>query len=534
MFFFISHCLCCIKRHVFKVNKKYSKKRISDFSEDLSERKCKMESLFSNTFSDDEILSELYEKFFKCPANQWSVRLNKLADKMIIEPRRAIHLDGAVYLKDNQFDEFIIENIYKYLQKLKKNLINDKSLHKYQNTAFQAISQEFLLFVRYDYDQKSLEGKYLEAKVEETDTKESDDDTRQNNEEPAKGLIIIPTGSFFEGFSAPYEFKELGFSFGSDLDFLLFPEYYTGTEDLEQAKSHFFRVIYSKSYIGYVKLKINLDCFNSLIKENKPSGWLPKEIVESEGSSVGIDSRSLVKHLFPNDVSHGPALLVNDEGEDKRNESRVFHDFVYCLHLVSWPTLAQHWICRERLNGWPAVSTIKRIVLNGCHVVPIGVPNKTGRGPEWRLSFSAAEIELAHSLSESMVSVYGLFKYLMKNEITKQLEIKSYYLKNLFFWACEGKPQDFWKRENLALCLVYLMEKLEDHLKKGELPHYFVPENNLFTFEEPKTLMRNANIIHGMKHNAFVFAPFFLMPRIISTGLCSLLPPNIVQSQFVQ
>ena len=209
-----------------------------------------MESLFSNTFSDDEILSELYEKFFNCPANQWSVRLNKLADKMIIEPRRVIHLDGAVYLKDNQFDEFIIENIYKYLQKLKKNLINDKSLHKHQNTAFQAISQEFLLFVRYDHDQKSLEGKYLEAKVEETDTKESDDDTRQNNEEPAKGLIIIPTGSFFEGFSAPYEFKELGFSFGSDLDFLLFPEYYTGTEDLEQAKSHFFRVIYSKSYIG--------------------------------------------------------------------------------------------------------------------------------------------------------------------------------------------------------------------------------------------------------------------------------------------
>ena len=45
--------------------------------------------------------------------------------------------------------------------------------------------------------------------------------------------------------------------------------------------------------------------------------------------------------------------------------------------------------------------------------------------------------------AESMVSVYGLFKYLMKNEVAKQLEIKSYYLKNLFFWACEEKPQDF-------------------------------------------------------------------------------------------
>ena len=488
-----------------------------------------MESLFSNIFSDDEILSGLYKQFFNCPANQWSLYLNKLADKLIIEPRRTIRLFGAEHLKGNQFDGFIEENIYKYLKKLKKNFTNDKSLQKYQTIAFRAISQQFLLFVRYDYDQKSLDYKYLEPELEETDTKETDDAIKQKNEEPAKGLIIIPTGSFFEGFSAPYEFKELGFSFGSDLDFLIFPEYYTGTENLEQAKNHFFRIIYSKNYIGYVKLKINFDCFNSLINENKPSGWLPKEIVEKESSSVGIDSRGIVGHLFPNDMSHGPALLVNDEGEDKRREARVFHDFVYCLHVVSWPTLAQDWICRERLNGWPAVSTIKRIVSNGCHVVPIGVPNKTGRGPEWRLSFSAAETELAHSMSESMVSVYGLFKYLMKNEVTKQLEIKSYYLKNLFFWACEEKSQDFWKRENIALCLVYLMEKLEDHLKKGELSHYFIPENNLFTFEEQKVLMHNANIINGMKNNAFVFAPLFLIPRIICTGLNSLLPPNVAQ-----
>ena len=421
------------------------------------------------------------------------------------------------------------------MEKLEKNLTNDKSLQKHQNTAFRAISQQFILFVRYDYDQKSLEGKYLEPEMEETNKNETDDDIKQNNEESPKGLIMIPTGSFFEGFSAPYEFKELGFSFGSDLDVLLFPEYYTGTDDLGLAKNHFFRIIYSKKNIGYVDLDINLDYFYSLVKENKPSGWLKQSLFveEKEGSLVSIDSRSIVKHLFPNDMSHGPALLVNDEGEDKRSKARVSHDFVYCLHVVSWPTLAQHWICRERINGWPAVSTIKRIVSNGCHVVPIGVPNKTGRGPEWRLSFSAAEIELSHSLSESMVSVYGLFKHLMKNEVTKQLEIKSYYLKNLFFWACEEKPQDFWKRENIALCLVCLMEKLEDHLKKGVLPHYFIPENNLLAFEEPKTLMHNANIIHGMKHNAFVFAPFFLLPRIICTGLYSLLPPNIAQSQFV-
>ena len=100
-----------------------------------------MESLFSNIFSDDEILSGLYKQFFNCPANQWSVYLNKLADKLIIEPRRTIRLFGAEHLKDNQFDGFLVENIYKYLKKLKKNFTNDKSLQKYQNIAFRAISQ---------------------------------------------------------------------------------------------------------------------------------------------------------------------------------------------------------------------------------------------------------------------------------------------------------------------------------------------------------------------------------------------------------
>ena len=36
---------------------------MSDVSEHLNGRKDKMESLFSNTFTDDEVLSELYEHF---------------------------------------------------------------------------------------------------------------------------------------------------------------------------------------------------------------------------------------------------------------------------------------------------------------------------------------------------------------------------------------------------------------------------------------------------------------------------------------
>ena len=125
---------------------------MSDVSEHLNERKGKMESLLSNIVKQDEVFSELYENFFNCPASQWSVHLNNLANKLILPPRKAICLDGPVYLQDNQIDEFIVGNIYKYLKKLGTNLMNDKSLQK-------AILHQFSLFVRYDHDQKSFEDK---------------------------------------------------------------------------------------------------------------------------------------------------------------------------------------------------------------------------------------------------------------------------------------------------------------------------------------------------------------------------------------
>ena len=132
---------------------------MSDVSEHLNERKGKMESLLSNIVKQDEVFSELYENFFNCPASQWSIHLNNLTNKLIIQPRKAICLDGPVYLQDNQIDEFIVGNIYKYLKKLGTNLMNDKSLQKHQRIAFRAILHQFSLFVRYDHDQKSPEDK---------------------------------------------------------------------------------------------------------------------------------------------------------------------------------------------------------------------------------------------------------------------------------------------------------------------------------------------------------------------------------------
>ena len=547
--------------------------------------------LFTNIFEDDAELTGLFEKFFNCSADQWSNYLYAIIEAVTIKPRRQLCLDGSVSLDVHMVDDFVTENIFKFLTKLEM-IKNHRELQRHQNVAYKAILRQFTLFVQYDPNQDTLKSLYVD-KDEELEVEE--DDEEENHTAVDTGGVIVPTGSFFEGFSAPYEFNDLGYTYGSDCDYMLYPKHFTGTDDPEEKENYFFWIDYSaSSQPGYVDVEVNRKFYRSSIEKNKPAAWLPTIFTDStiktpsptsllsttttttttntaaieittqlptfatsttksttstrsetpttlatlpatptKSATVAdmrrfskLDSREVVERLYQED-SHGPAILVTDEGEDKRNRARVFRDHVYCLKLSIWPRVAQRWINRKRYHGWPSKLIVNKIVSNGCHIVPIGIPNKKGRGAEWRLSFSIAEIQLAHSLDENIVAVYSLLKYLIKNELTKQLSVKSYHLKNVFFWACEEQPADFWEKENLSVCLLYFMEKLEKHLRCGRLGHYFVPENNLLAFEEPHALTRNAEILCEMRENPFIFAPVFLIPRITITGLNNLMPEKL-------
>ena len=53
----------------------------------------------------------------------------------------------------------------------------------------------------------------------------------------------------------------------------------------------------------------------------------------------------------------------------------------------------------------------------------------------------------------------------------------SYHLKTIFLWKCEEKSSEKWN--NLLESVVDLLSDLVDHLRKGNIPEYFIPENNL-------------------------------------------------------
>ena len=264
-------------------------------------------------------------------------------------------------------------NNFKYLEIIRAIEL-DSSLQKHQNIAFQALLSHFFMFAKYDHDQKSLEGKYTEQVDEGTNKTESDTETEEDEEEKDEDIdnLIAPTRSFSEGFSSPYEFQDIDFVYGyiSDCDYMIFPKYFTGTDDLGQTSNHFFKINYLSENIGYVTIEANSDYYNSFVMNNTPTGWLPPLVTEKEGKTFTLDSLEIKKNLFSKNESHGPALMVTDEGRDKREKARVFRDYVYCLYVPIWPKSTHSWISRERFHGWGSIATISKIISKGCHVTP--------------------------------------------------------------------------------------------------------------------------------------------------------------------
>ena len=182
----------------------------------------------------------------------------------------------------------------------------------------------------------------------------------------------------------------------------------------------------------------------------------------------------------------GPALSRRDRPRSRNNYA---HDYVPCLHCVKWTTLAEAWAVRKRPADWPQQEIISEIVSEGCYVVPVS-HHQNGDSvlqTEWRLSFSNAEKKLVHSLTMEQCQSYIMAKLVMKQVLREMKENQqepsvkkapsSYHLKTIFLWKCEEKPSEKWN--NLLESVVDLLSGLVDHLQKGSIPQYFIPENNL-------------------------------------------------------
>ncbi|XP_015754833.1 PREDICTED: uncharacterized protein LOC107334417 [Acropora digitifera] len=156
-------------------------------------------------------------------------------------------------------------------------------------------------------------------------------------------------------------------------------------------------------------------------------------------------------------------------------------DRVPAIECMGWPRSASEWISRKP-RYWPQADTIEKITAGGFMVVPRPSNINGDTMKEWRISFSIAEAFLFDTFDECHAMVYYMLRSLYARSFKQKLHgsLTSYHLKTVMFWMLEETEPTCWSRERIVDIFMCALKKLLKFTRKGFLPHYFIPSQNLF------------------------------------------------------
>ncbi|XP_060557308.1 uncharacterized protein LOC132717765 [Ruditapes philippinarum] len=256
--------------------------------------------------------------------------------------------------------------------------------------------------------------------------------------------------------------------------------------------------------LGYCKIKIDnytISMLKNIGITRVLKGVKISKLIEKKNNVYFLSSKLFREKVLPGGyvpespnkaifTCNGPAMTCGNL------------DTVICLEINQWPSEAIIWKTRKRKNNWPSKNTLDSLDTNvSCYVVPIGSKSSREQDMEWRISFTAIERHLIWSMNDTQFKCFVLLKALNKQYLK---DISSYHIKNVALWLCEETPETDWKSELLVHCVRNGLLKLAEYVEKGILPHYIIPEKNLFLHKnnaekkEAKTLiddvLNNLNI----------------------------------------
>ena len=338
----------------------------------------------------------------------------------------------------------------------------------------------------------------------------------------------IETGSRVEGFCIP----ELYLSDTETDSFIPTPDYvhWSPDRDTMTVRRHMaedgteipiFDIHYHTEDRRYVKLKLT-----EKWKKHRPR-FQDAEFLHQTFLLSHRDSR--YKRLFNPTGNltgiHGPAHIYNSEGKGGRPTQQIDTSYVFIFPTL-WHECAMDWLVRSRSSGWPSADLIQDIVESSCHVAPVGRGKRFDNmmelidymkepllaekehvnadlsdmdGTEWRISFSIAENKRSASLPLVPRHVIVLFKIIKKVYLAEVICL--YHLKNILYWEVETQVESFWNERNTAKCLLHLLDRLQCCLEQHKLPHYIIPESNLFSNVEAEILDEAAKVVENVRVN---------------------------------
>ncbi|XP_062597566.1 uncharacterized protein LOC134258994 [Saccostrea cucullata] len=221
---------------------------------------------------------------------------------------------------------------------------------------------------------------------------------------------------------------------------------------------------------------------SALLKVKKWSDWRiisDSYVAFKDGTYMSsLKYRESTRNLVvKNSQTHGPCA-------SGQLGNGVYFDNAHSLKCDFITPIASSWIKRCLAKGWPDSTVLQYARKTGCHFVPIGRRDSPDQDYEWRISFNLVELECVKCMNHVQFTCYGLFKIFLRKVIRPLMDDKeilcSYFLKTIMFYMIQENEKSFWSPENLINCFWTCFKHLISCVYKGNLPNFFIQENNMF------------------------------------------------------
>ncbi|CAG2190834.1 unnamed protein product [Mytilus edulis] len=318
------------------------------------------------------------------------------------------------------------------------------------------------------------------------------------------------TGSAFEGTVTP--------DVPNDLDFIRCQEWPSVIQEIakdeEDDKFSLLIVRDTNTPDGYVKLQLVkgktplTSAHRPSLKDNFPN-MHPCFKIDKSQRLVLCDFLMTYdgKHMFSREKNKPAVKHVNYYGLNADN--------VISYRCKTWPSMANEWLTRLRVNDWPSKDMIQDMKSLGFFVVRKGHPFSRGTDLEWRISLSLQERKLVYNLTNVQHKCYVFLKMINRDIINLEC-ITSYHWKTCLFYLIEGNNEVIWQKQFLFHCVKLCIAQMLEWVECRVCPNYFIPAENLFDGR----LTDSLRIISKRKLDGLLKDGFSFLLSVSSNNIC--------------
>ena len=260
----------------------------------------------------------------------------------------------------------------------------------------------------------------------------------------------------------------------SDVDLVIVMEYLpvvTDVSDAQFRETSFLMIEDFYTPPGYVKLQLLDDGIPQFRSSENP-----------QADSISYDKEDRIVFICSSDIMndqdiHGPARST------PATETYYAFDYVPAVRCRKIPDCASEWFTRQRRYNWPTTELIDKCKALGCFYVFVGHPDSEEKHLQFRISFSLQERLLVTQFNSVQLKCYIVMKIIKKDIIHKDLgekSLTSYHCKTCLLYLIENTPAEFWREDNLLVCLYTYMSQILRCVEKMDCPNYFIPDENMF------------------------------------------------------